>query len=218
MATSLNFRHDPPDSRSVFAHRRASRSAARFVIALGSASYADGAGARWSPARHFLVSRQHRFRAAQPVELSRPWRARGPRDQDQASSSSRCQLLAQQPSPGCAPAARPDLVAAGARRSSSRPLGDLRAQPPTGFSADGAGRLRADGRARPASLVVPRAARGARRADPPRGRGRAANAQILEIGCGTGHNLAMLGEFGDVEGLELDDEARAIAEKRLGRR
>ena len=43
------------------------------------------------------------------------------------------------------------------------------------------------------------------------------NAKILEIGCGTGHNLAMLGEFGQVDGLELDDEARAISEKRLGR-
>ena len=45
-----------------------------------------------------------------------------------------------------------------------------------------------------------------------------ANAQILEIGCGTGHNLAMLGEFGHVDGLELDDEARALSEKRLGRK
>ena len=44
-----------------------------------------------------------------------------------------------------------------------------------------------------------------------------ANARVLEIGCGTGHNLAMLGEFGHVDALELDDEARAIAEKRLGR-
>ena len=44
-----------------------------------------------------------------------------------------------------------------------------------------------------------------------------ANATILEIGCGTGHNLAMLGEFGHVDGLELDDEARSISEKRLGR-
>jgi SAM-dependent methyltransferase len=44
-----------------------------------------------------------------------------------------------------------------------------------------------------------------------------AGAKLLEIGCGTGHNLAMLSEFGEVEGLELDDEARAIAEKRLGR-
>ena len=42
-------------------------------------------------------------------------------------------------------------------------------------------------------------------------------ARILEIGCGTGHNLAMLGQFGDVEALELDEEARAIAERRLGR-
>jgi len=45
-----------------------------------------------------------------------------------------------------------------------------------------------------------------------------ANARILEIGCGTGHNLAMLGEFGHVDGLELDDEARALSEKRLGRK
>ena len=44
-----------------------------------------------------------------------------------------------------------------------------------------------------------------------------AGAKLLEIGCGTGHNLSMLGEFGEVEGLELDDEARAVAEKRLGR-
>jgi len=46
---------------------------------------------------------------------------------------------------------------------------------------------------------------------PPKG------AAILEIGCGTGHNFPMLAEFGHVEALELDDEARAIAEKRLGR-
>ena len=44
-----------------------------------------------------------------------------------------------------------------------------------------------------------------------------ANAKILEIGCGTGHNLAMLGEFGHVDGLELDEEARTVAEGRLGR-
>lgn len=43
------------------------------------------------------------------------------------------------------------------------------------------------------------------------------SARILEIGCGTGHNLAMLSGFGHVDGLELDDEARSISEKRLGR-
>jgi SAM-dependent methyltransferase len=42
-------------------------------------------------------------------------------------------------------------------------------------------------------------------------------AAILEVGCGSGHNLAMLAQFGTVDGLELDDEARALAEKRLGR-
>jgi SAM-dependent methyltransferase len=45
----------------------------------------------------------------------------------------------------------------------------------------------------------------------------AADARILEIGCGTGHNLEMLGEFGHVDAIELDDESRAIAQKRLGR-
>ena len=45
----------------------------------------------------------------------------------------------------------------------------------------------------------------------------AAGARVLEIGCGTGHNLDMLGEFGTVEAVELDEEARAIAEQRLGR-
>jgi len=43
------------------------------------------------------------------------------------------------------------------------------------------------------------------------------DAQILEIGCGTGHNLPMLAGFGHVDALELDDEARGFAEKRLGR-
>jgi SAM-dependent methyltransferase len=46
---------------------------------------------------------------------------------------------------------------------------------------------------------------------PPRG------AQILEIGCGTGHNLEMLSQFGRVSATELDTEARALATKRLGR-
>jgi len=41
--------------------------------------------------------------------------------------------------------------------------------------------------------------------------------QILEIGCGTGHNLEMLGQIGHVDAVELDDESRAIAERRLGR-
>ncbi len=42
-------------------------------------------------------------------------------------------------------------------------------------------------------------------------------ARILEIGCGTGHNFEMLGAFGQVDGLEVDAPARAIASKRLGR-
>lgn len=50
-----------------------------------------------------------------------------------------------------------------------------------------------------------------RAATPPPG------ARILEIGCGTGHNLQMLGRFGDVDALEVDETARGMAEERLGR-
>jgi SAM-dependent methyltransferase len=42
-------------------------------------------------------------------------------------------------------------------------------------------------------------------------------ARILEIGCGTGHNLPMLSQFGAVEAIEIDPAARAIASERLGR-
>lgn len=44
-----------------------------------------------------------------------------------------------------------------------------------------------------------------------------ADARILEIGCGTGHNLPMLARFGTVEAIEIDARARAIAAERLGR-
>ena len=43
------------------------------------------------------------------------------------------------------------------------------------------------------------------------------DARLLEVGCGTGHNLAMLARFGQVDAIEVDPAARAIAEKRLGR-
>jgi SAM-dependent methyltransferase len=42
-------------------------------------------------------------------------------------------------------------------------------------------------------------------------------ARILELGCGTGHNLDMLGRFGTVEATELNDSARELASTRLGR-
>lgn len=42
-------------------------------------------------------------------------------------------------------------------------------------------------------------------------------ARILEIGCGTGHNLPMLARFGTVEAIEIDPAARDIASLRLGR-
>ncbi len=42
------------------------------------------------------------------------------------------------------------------------------------------------------------------------------NARILEIGCGTGHNFDMLREFGRIDAIEVDAEARALASRRLG--
>jgi len=41
------------------------------------------------------------------------------------------------------------------------------------------------------------------------------NLRVLEAGCGTGGNLAMLSRFGKLEAFELDDEARAIAESKM---
>lgn len=43
------------------------------------------------------------------------------------------------------------------------------------------------------------------------------NARILEIGCGTGHNLPMLAAFGAVDAIEIDPAAREIASARLGK-
>lgn len=43
------------------------------------------------------------------------------------------------------------------------------------------------------------------------------DARILEIGCGTGHNLPMLGAFGEVDAIEIDPAAAAIASERLGK-
>jgi SAM-dependent methyltransferase len=43
------------------------------------------------------------------------------------------------------------------------------------------------------------------------------DARILELGAGTGHNLAMLSRFGNVEASELDSGARELAARRLGR-
>ncbi|WP_066778256.1 class I SAM-dependent methyltransferase [Sphingomonas sp. CCH5-D11] len=43
------------------------------------------------------------------------------------------------------------------------------------------------------------------------------HARILEIGCGTGHNLPMLAQFGTVDAIEIDPAARDVAGKRLGK-
>jgi len=40
------------------------------------------------------------------------------------------------------------------------------------------------------------------------------DARILEVGCGTGHNIPMLKEFGTVEASELDHSARTLANAR----
>jgi len=42
-------------------------------------------------------------------------------------------------------------------------------------------------------------------------------ARILEIGCGTGHNLAMLANFGSVDAIEIDETSAAIAVARLNK-
>ena len=42
-------------------------------------------------------------------------------------------------------------------------------------------------------------------------------AAILEIGCGTGHNLAMLQQYGTVDAVEIDPAARELATQRLGK-
>lgn len=44
-----------------------------------------------------------------------------------------------------------------------------------------------------------------------------ADAKILEVGCGTGHNLPMLQEFGDVAATEINPSANRLASQRLGR-
>src|SRR5205085_9986193 len=43
------------------------------------------------------------------------------------------------------------------------------------------------------------------------------HARILEIGCGTGHNLPMLRQFGEVDAIEIDAAAREMASRRLGK-
>ncbi|KQN25127.1 methyltransferase [Sphingomonas sp. Leaf33] len=43
------------------------------------------------------------------------------------------------------------------------------------------------------------------------------DARVLEIGCGTGHNLPMLASFGEVDAIEIDEAAGAIASQRLGK-
>jgi SAM-dependent methyltransferase len=43
------------------------------------------------------------------------------------------------------------------------------------------------------------------------------DARVLEIGCGTGHNLPMLARFGDIDAIEIDAAARDIASQRLGK-
>jgi len=45
-----------------------------------------------------------------------------------------------------------------------------------------------------------------------------AGARILEIGCGTGGNLPLLGRYGRVTALEMNGDARAFARQKTRRR
>lgn len=49
-----------------------------------------------------------------------------------------------------------------------------------------------------------------KQAQPPKG------ARILEVGCGTGSNIALLQRFGTVDAIEPDDDARALSTERTG--
>lgn len=49
-----------------------------------------------------------------------------------------------------------------------------------------------------------------------RWRPKAGPLHILEVGCGTGSNIAMLQRFGTVDAIEPDDHARAFASQRTG--
>lgn len=40
--------------------------------------------------------------------------------------------------------------------------------------------------------------------------------RILDVGCGTGGNLPLLQGFGQVEGLEASEQARALCQRRMG--
>lgn len=40
--------------------------------------------------------------------------------------------------------------------------------------------------------------------------------RILEVGCGTGSNIALLQRYGAVDAIEPDDDARALSERRSG--
>jgi len=40
-------------------------------------------------------------------------------------------------------------------------------------------------------------------------------ARLLDLGCGTGGNLAMLSGFGEVTGVELDEHAASLAAARI---
>ena len=40
------------------------------------------------------------------------------------------------------------------------------------------------------------------------------NLKILDVGCGTGFNLSVLEEFGDVTGIDISEQAKRYCEKR----
>ena len=181
-----------------------------FVTALGVGVYALVALVlRWHPQLgNFLAYRRRdgdRLCAAQPVELSRPWRRSGPISTklrfvtvsmiSYALNSFWVWLLFTHLDLGPRRADPADAV--------RHPGRDLRPQPAVGFPLmervvyDQMAELdqrhwwyRA--RREVLAALIRRPAR------PPR------DAAILEVGCGTGHNLAMLGRVRRVDALELD--------------
>ncbi len=176
--------------------------------------------------RGFFRRGDQRLFPPQPLELQAAWRARQCRARRAAASSS-VSLVALGSTPvhlgadrgfdahrRLVVAADSDPVRHAARHFRAQSLLGIRLIWPR--ESDGPHRLRPHGGARHHALVVPRAPRHpadyiARWGDLPK------DARILEIGCGTGHNLPMLAAVRRGRRDRDRPAARAIASERLGK-